>query len=409
MSSPLAAERPAKMPWQVNKPIVVVKKELYRKHPSPGASAWVNLEYVGPKLELLETDNVMASSDMLTDRRWRFSADNGKHWSDFQPLAPASLAVHYKGVKVVECEGPRLYDPEGGVLVETWLRQIPAKGASTTYWRLSHDFGKTWGPPKMLRYEPGDDFDPNNPQSPGYLSTNQGFFGNSIISRSDGTLMTVLAEANAPGVPQSPPMHSLCFVGRWNAEANDYRWTPGKPVAISPKQSSRGLLEPEVAELKDGRLLVIWRGSNTSTTPGRKFYSVSTDGGMTLSPVKELKYDDGSSFYSPSSFHRLVRHSTSGKLYWVGNISATPPQGNSPRYPLVVAEVSETIPALKKHTVTLVDDKRPDQTDALQLSNFALLENRETHAFDLYMTLLGEFPGSIWNADCYKYVITVIR
>jgi hypothetical protein len=31
-------------------------------------------------------------------------------------------------------------------------------------------------------------------------------------------------------------------------------------VEISPGVSSRGLMEPEVAELKDGRVLVIWRG-----------------------------------------------------------------------------------------------------------------------------------------------------
>ena len=30
---------------------------------------------------------------------------------------------------------------------------------------------------------------------------------------------------------------------------------------------------------------------------------------MTLGPVEELKYDDGSSFYSPSSYHRMIRHS----------------------------------------------------------------------------------------------------
>ena len=27
-------------------------------------------------------------------------------------------------------------------------------------------------------------------------------------------------------------------------------------------------MEPELAELRDGRVLVIWRGSNTASTPG---------------------------------------------------------------------------------------------------------------------------------------------
>ena len=113
---------------------------------------------------------------------------------------------------------------------------------------------------------------------------------------------------------------------------------------------------------------------------------------MTLGPVRELKYDDGSSFYSPSSYHRMIRHSMSGKLYWIGNISAAPPSGNSPRYPLVIAEVDETIPALKKSTVTVIDDKQPGQTDAIQFSNFSLLEDRESHASGTVYDALRRVP-----------------
>ena len=91
-------------------------------------------------------------------------------------------------------------------------------------------------------------------------------------------------------------------------------------------------MEPEVAELADGRLLVVWRGSthgwdgSVAKVPGRKFFSVSSDGGRTLTPPAVWKYDDGSDFYSPSSIHRMIRHGVSGKLYWLGNICSTPPQ-----------------------------------------------------------------------------------
>ena len=114
-------------------------------------------------------------------------------------------------------------------------------------------------------------------------------------------------------------MGSVCFLGRWDAGAKNYRWTAGARVEISPEVSARGLMEPEVAELKDGRLLVVWRGSTqgwdgtVAKTPGRKFYSVSTDGGRTLSPPAEWRYDDGSSFYSPSSFHRMIRAQRHGQ------------------------------------------------------------------------------------------------
>ena len=147
-------------------------------------------------------------------------------------------------------------------------------------------------------------------------------------------------------------MGSVVFLARWNADRKDYDWTPAARVEISPEHSARGLMEPEVAELKDGRLLVVWRGSthgwdgSVAKLPGRKFFSVSTDGGRTLTPPAVWKYDDGSDFYSPSSIHRMIRHSVTGKLYWLGNISPTPPSGNSPRYPLVIAEVDEAKAAL---------------------------------------------------------------
>jgi hypothetical protein len=401
-----AAEKPAKTPWQVNKPVVTVMKEVFRKHPREAAAAWVNMEYVGPNLELLEGSSVWTGSDTPGELRQRFSNDNGKTWSEYQPCNPPSSVVKYQGVDAREYHGPKFYDSEANVLLETYERWIPSAKSYTAYWRLSSDLGRTWGPAKQLRYEPGDAFDPQNPLSPGYLKSNQAFLGNNIIRLRNNTLVTVCGDASTPNDPKNSRDAALCFIARWDPDAKDYRWTPGKRVAISPRQSSRGLSEPQVMELKDGRVLVVFRGSDTPQTPGRKWYSVSTDGGMTLSPIEALKYDDGSSFYSPSSSLSMVRHGVNGKLYWIGNICAKPPQGNSPRYPLVIAEMDERVPALKKRTVTTIDDKRPGQTDAIQLSNFCILQNRETQAIELYMTLLAEHAGNIWNADCYRYIVT---
>ena len=114
---------------------------------------------------------------------------------------------------------------------------------------------------------------------------------------------------------------SLCFIGRWDAQAENYGWTGGTPVWVPLAVSARGLMEPDVVELKDERVLVVWRGSNTPITAGHKWFSVSDDGGRTLSPVKEWKYDDGSRFYSPSSIHRFFRHSTMRDLFQLGHFA----------------------------------------------------------------------------------------
>ena len=168
-------------------------------------------------------------------------------------------------------------------------------------------------------------------------------------------------------------------------------------------------MEPELAELKDHRVLIVWRGSDTPTTAGRKWFSISRDGGKTLDPVAEWKYDDGSRFYSPSSYHRMIRHSRTGKLYWLGNICAQPPRGNSPRYPLVIDEFDEVKVALKRTTVTAIDDRQPHQSAALHLSNFSLLENRETHDLELHLTTYGQDQDAAnWlSADNYKYTLTL--
>ena len=403
------------LPWKVNRPIVTVQKEVYKKHPRKGAAALVSVRYVGPKLERLETHSVEFRDDVHSERFTRFSSDNGKTWSPTRPLA--STDVYYKGKELAESGGAGFYDRKIGLLVGVWLRQIAINGIynNFTYSRFSRDFGQTWSNPGQLRYEAAVDFDPDDPHNARFLKSSQGYFGNNIIRHSSGTLIHVVAHANAPGdednARRSWKMGSVVFIGRWNPDENDYEWTAGARVEISPLHSARGLMEPEVAELKDGRLLIVWRGSNLgwtgekATLPGRKFFSVSSDGGETLSPPREWKYDDGTSFYSPSSIHRMIRHSQTEKLYWLGNICSTPPRGNSPRYPLVIGEIDETKAALKKTTITAIDDRRPDQPENIQLSNFSLLEDREKHHLELYLTILGEYPDSVYTSNCYKYKV----
>jgi hypothetical protein len=405
-------------PWQTNPPIVTVHKELYRQHVRPREAPLSAMTYVGRNLERRETQAEESESDVGANVRARWSLDNGRTWSEFVPIQPSNN-IDYGGVTVWEGEGPSVFDPAAGVLVQSWLRQIVIDKLyhCFTYSRFSRDLGRTWSQPRQLRYEDGAEFDPSEPKKASFLDHNEGYFGNNLLVRADGTIVQILAHANAPGDPRNNQrpwrMGSVLFLGRWNAQRDDYDWQPGACVEISAEQSARGLMEPEIAELADGRLLVVWRGSthgwdgSVAKLPGRKFFSVSSDGGRTLTPPAIWQYDDGSDFYSPSSIHRMIRHSTTGKLYWLGNISATPPQGNSPRYPLVIAEVDETKAALKKGTVSVIDDRQPGQGQDIQLSNFSLLEDRETHVFELYLTTYGQEPDpAAWaTADGYRYFL----
>jgi hypothetical protein len=386
----------AELPWQVNPPIVNVQKSLYLEHPAEGAVAGVIMEYVGPNLELMES-RYYGRPSAFTNWTSRRSADNGKTWSPFQPCNPSTTAVNYNGVTGNEYfVGPRCYDDQTGLLVDTYQQDL--SGIAHPFWRTSSDMGATWSQPRMLPYESGPQFNPNDPLNTDYVKTNLGWTTNNIVKLSNGRILTAVGDA------KPVPSGALCFIGRWDSEASDYRWTAGNPVTGSGSTSM--LSEPMVAELKDHdhRVLVVYRGGSG----GRKWFSTSTDGGMNLSSPAELKYDDGSSFYSPSSNCQLIRNSKTGKLYWIGNITANPPNGNLPRDPLVIAEVNEWgIPALKKSSVTLIDGQLADDPDSTtQFTNFLVYEDRETHDFILHMSLYGEHANP-WNADNYRYTLTL--
>jgi hypothetical protein len=409
----------AAAPWRTNLPIALVKKEIYLEHKAPQVAPWVSLQYVGPQMQLREVQGIERESDVGEEIKARWSADNGLTWSDFVPVQPSNK-TNYNGVSVWEGECAGVYHDVSGLLVQLWLRQIELKGIyhNFTYIRTSKDQGRIWTEPKQLRYETGNTFDIAQPLKPGFLHRNEGYPGNNIFVRPNGTLVLCLAHANALSDPKNDSrpwrLGSVCFSGKWDPAKRDYLWEPAARVEISQDISARGLMEPEVAELKDGRLLIVWRGSTTGwdgTTaklPGRKLFSLSTNGARTLSPPAEWKYDDGSSFYSPSSFHRMIRHQKTDKLYWLGNISSTPPSGNSPRYPLVIAEVNEQKAALNRSTVTAIDDRKLGQGD-IQFSNFPLIEDRMTHDLILYMTTFGQEqdPKHWATADNYRYTLVL--
>ena len=83
-------------------------------------------------------------------------------------------------------------------------------------------------------------------------------------------------------------------------------------------------------------------------------------------------------FLSPSSCSSFIRNSTAGKVYWIGNISRVAPSGNSPRYPLIIAELDEEKLGLRRQRVTFIDDRAADDPPELQLSNFSLVEDTAT-------------------------------
>lgn len=397
--------------------IAVVTREVYMPYPREGQSYVISNQYSGHEgVRLFQVRTLQIHDDVYQNAEIRFSTDNGKTWSEFRRDPERDITVKDGYAREPYLLGA-CYDPQSKRMVRTTLLRThkgdPRAGGLKSYWdhtlwQTSADNGATWDAPKLLKYENGGDYSAEDFSNAGYLGHNQSYSGYNVIPLGDGGVATgycrTVSLANDKGEKEDVTGVVLAL-GRWNQAAGAYEWTHSTPVAVSRAVSDRGLMEPWVAQLANGDLMVDMRGNATKINPGRNFYAISHDGGKTLSEARELRFDDGTQFYAPSSLSMMFRHSKTGVLYWFGNISEKPTAGNSPRYPLVVAQIDETKPAIRRRSLSVIDDYDPKtQTAAVQFSNFSLVENRETHDYDVYMTVWGEFPN-VYQANVYRYTI----
>lgn len=196
-----------------------------------------------------------------------------------------------------------------------------------------------------------------------------------------------------------------------------FSWRVGGVVPMDVENSTRGLYEPALAELSDGTLAMIMRGSNGrgsvggpswADKPGYKWLSLSKDGGETWSQARPLPCDDGSLIESSATGSTLFRSIKNNKLYWLGNLclDGERPDGNWPRSPLVIAEIHEEPFALRRETITVLDRRQPEEDEHIQLSNFKHYQDRETGDLIFYLTRYGErgnFGGRWLLSDQYEY------
>jgi hypothetical protein len=409
-------------------PIVTVKREIYVAKTVPRKAPWV---YAFPgkggyREEIHTTwshdDQVRGYGDSPQDPRRRVSLDNGKTWSPLKAEPP--WITYLDKVAVLDWKFCGIHDPVSDRLVSLSIHHVrdmrqgpPRMIYNHALIRTSSDAGKTFGPPQTLKYEPGDDLDPKNVLNPNFLKNNTGYPGQSILRLSNGRLLIPVTNSKIPAdvedeaSPRAPwpskgTIGSVCYSGRWDIQREQYVWAAGKPVWIPRSIAFNGFLEADVAELSDGRILIVWRITKTRNGAAHKWFSVSNDGGMTFAKPQIFGYSDGTKFYSTSTFHRLFHSQKTGRLYWIGNIAPTnPTNAGHPRYPLIIAEVDEKTLALKKSTVTEIDTRHAGEGERLQLSNFWLIENSETFDLEIYLTRLNEVPDETFSANAYKYTL----
>jgi len=393
-------------------------RSVFFKSPGPGQLAHAYAFYTHRDgIEKMAWRSILTRSDTVDYCHRLFSCDNGRTWSE-----PESIPVFTRSAEGTRRQYyfPGFPDPTNDRLVTAILEGVlptddPLEGLKTWYlkYAVSTDGGRTNAIEEQIIQK-----GPYTPEHPchgvwvGKNSVMLGDLGSGFIrTRAGKILLPVQTSPIGPDGEYYNPgggytYHECAvFIGTWK-EGLRIEWEMSQVVANEPDVSTRGAIEPTLAELPDGRILMVIRGSNDVKPhlPGYKWYSISGDGGYTWSRLKPWTYTDGTRFFSPSSCSQLLAHSN-GKYYWLGNITPENPKGNGPRYPFVIAEVDPKSGLLRRDTVFVADDRQRGEDERMFLSNFLAHEDRENGDIVLHMYRAFIIGSDGFEGDSYLYRI----
>jgi hypothetical protein len=416
--------------------LALKSKEMIIESPRPGVNIAGFATYTqcnGP--EMVSWHGEESRSDVCDIMFRRFSSDNGKTWG---PAESVATGRKVDGGMERRYLNPGFADPETGIFITMLIQAVmpnddPNEGQSTwtVRYALSRDACRTNFVEAPVIHE-GEGYDAAHPLPDIWIGKNGMFMGDkpsAMIRLKNGTYLqpvqlTMLDESGTLIRPwKSDYYASAVLIARWNADKSNLVWRMSEVVKPDSKRTTRGLFEGTIAEMPDGRILMIMRGSNAAdpSFPARRWFSVSSDAGQTWTGAEPWTYSDGGEFHSPSSCSQIMRHS-SGRYFWIGNLSPENCNGNSPRYPIVIVEVNATSFKPMRETLCILDNRQPDDPENLSLSNFYAIEDRASHDIVLYCPQWGrgmktralrEKAGEItdmeklYTGDLYTYRISV--
>ncbi|MEO2048250.1 MAG: sialidase family protein [Pirellulales bacterium] len=375
-------------------------------------------------VEMISRYSEQTQSDKADVAYQRHSNDNGHSWSN---AVSQITHVHQPQGTIRTGRYPGFVDSEHDLLLVMILQGIlptdnPLEGMKhwTLHYSLSDDGGQTEYHQGQV-IQAGEEFSADNPLSGVYTGKNSAMIGDTtcrpIRIRTGQILQPIQITPIGPNGEYENPGGGYTYhdaavlIGTWN-KSLQLDWKLSERVRADPNFSTRGMIEPTIAEFPDGQILMVMRGSNDVKPhlPGYRWMSVSRDGGHHWTSPKPWTYEDGTPFFSPSSCSQLLVHS-SGRIFWIGNISPTNPRGNHPRYPLVLGEVDRQSMALKQATLCTLDNRGPKDAERMQISNFFADEDRQTGEIRIYAaplfrkqpkpTVNRGNPGLDWTADLW--------
>jgi len=395
-----------------------IRREVFLPSPAKGVAVMAYAFYTSSSGGAMSSiEQRWSRSDTIDIAYIRQSKDHGKSWSE-----PVEMRTGER-----RPEGMLRRHPRGGFVdrktrryIEFWTEGVlpsddPLEGMRNwnIYYRIWR--GDKAGPVQQVIHT-GAEYNARHALPGVWTGKNAVMLGDMTcipVTGADGSILlpVEITPLGPDGKLYNPTggytyTDAAVVIGRWKGERLE--WTISDVVKGDPAVSTRGMVEPTIEFLNDGRLLMVLRGSNDKKPelPSHRWACWSSDGGRRWTTPKPWTYEDGQAFFSPSSCSQLVRHS-SGRLYWLGNLTPENPRGNRPRYPFVIAEVDLGTGLLLRKSVRVVDTLGPGDDPLLTLSNFYAREDRLTGEIALHMTRLFALADG-WKGDAFLYHIGLV-
>jgi hypothetical protein len=390
-----------------------VTREVFLPSPGKGTAVLAHAWYTSRKgLALTSVEKRLSRSDTVDAAWFRHSRDNGRIWSAPDPwrtsekVAGGTWRVHPHGGFVDPHTGRYLEFRTQGVLPH----DNPLEGMQQ--WNIFYrSDGGEW---RQIVHE-GAEFDAGHPLPGVWTGRNMVMLGEVTCvpySARDGSILlpAMITSLGPDGKVYNPTggytyTDALVLHARWRN--GRLQWRAAEPVKGDPARSTRGMDEPTIDHLADGRLIMLLRGANDRnySLPAYRWVSYSDDGGWKWTEPQPWTFDDGQAFFSPSAASQLLRHS-SGRLFWIGHIAAGNARGNRPRYPVYLGEVDQQSGALKRDSLIRIDDRQPGEDEILMLYPPYAREDRRTREVVIHMSRIFAFPSG-FEGDAMLYRVTV--
>jgi len=398
----------------------LIDREVFYPAPDGETTAYASASYTRAQgADMMRVQFLERRDDTFTSWERLFSSDHGRTWSEPVPVSSERPLPGGGMHREYELGGALLHPTRDRLLVVVLAGDLatdmPLDGEATWYaaYRVSADGGRTWCVEDRI-VQTGEEFDAAHPCEGVWIGRNSLHVCNRCMVASDGRMIVPvqISPLGEDGKLYNPTgaytyHDAAVMIGTWRDD-DHVDWELSSRVVADPATSTRGAIEPTVAEFDGGRMLMVLRGSNDweGTLPGYRWHAVSEDGGRTWGPVAPWSYDDGEVFFSPSSISQLHRHS-SGRTYWFGNICPENPRANGPRYPLLAGEVDPDSLRLIRDSIVEIDTLRAGEDPSLALSNFHVEQSRETGHWRVHCTRMFHVAEAFATGHSYLYRIEV--